>query len=288
MTFREIELGDVTINCAVDGPENGPLAICLHGFPDTRHAFRHLTPVLVAAGYRVVAPAMRGYAPSSLAADGNYQLAALAHDASRLHDAFGGDERAVLIGHDWGAATTYLATTAEPERYRRAVTMAVPPLNFVAQSFGNVEQLRASWYMWFFQLPMADFVVPLNDYELIDKLWAQWSPGYNDKDERGPLRAALGTPENTAAVLGYYRAMFSGLPADPLHEKFVAGANPPTVPTLYLHGDHDGCMVARNIPEAIDHLAPGSRVELIANAGHFALLEQPDIVNAHIRDFLTA
>ncbi|MES4793201.1 MAG: alpha/beta hydrolase, partial [Chloroflexota bacterium] len=88
---------------------DGPLALLLHGFPDTAHTWRHLLPELAAAGFRVVAPWMRGYAPSSLAPDDCYQSGALGADAIALHEALGGDTDAVLVGHDWGAVAAYAA-----------------------------------------------------------------------------------------------------------------------------------------------------------------------------------
>ena len=95
---------------------SGPLALCLHGFPDTAHSWRYLLPELANAGFRAVAPFMRGYAPTSLAPNGAYQTAALATDAKALHEALGGDSRAVIIGHDWGAPATYGAAILEPSR----------------------------------------------------------------------------------------------------------------------------------------------------------------------------
>src|SRR5688572_29425956 len=74
-----------------DGPDDGPLAMCLHGFPDTAHTYRHLLPRLAGAGFRAVAPWMRGYAPTGIPPDGHYQGGALANDANALHDALGGD-----------------------------------------------------------------------------------------------------------------------------------------------------------------------------------------------------
>ncbi|GDY50476.1 hypothetical protein SVIO_010990 [Streptomyces violaceusniger] len=108
------------------GPADAPLALCLHGFPDSAHSWRHLLPALAGAGYHAVAPFMRGYAPSGIPADGAYQAGAIAADANALHEAFGGDGDAVLIGHDWGAIAAYGATGSAPERWRRAVTMSVP------------------------------------------------------------------------------------------------------------------------------------------------------------------
>src|SRR3954464_2707270 len=89
----------------------GPLALCLHGFPDSAHTWRHLLPALADAGFHAVAPFMRGYAPTAVPGDGAYQTGALATDANALHEALGGDADAVLIGHDWGAAAAYGAAT---------------------------------------------------------------------------------------------------------------------------------------------------------------------------------
>jgi pimeloyl-ACP methyl ester carboxylesterase len=78
----------------------GPLALCLHGFPDTAHTWRYLLPDLAAAGFRAVAPFMRGYAPTAIPDDGRYDVGTLAGDACALHEVLDGDEHAVLIGHD--------------------------------------------------------------------------------------------------------------------------------------------------------------------------------------------
>src|SRR5580698_6221743 len=99
-----------------DGPEDGPLALCLHGFPDTAHTWRHLLPRLADAGFHAVAPFLRGYGPSGLAADGRYQAGIIGVDANALHAELGGDADAVLIGHDWGAMGTYAAASLAPER----------------------------------------------------------------------------------------------------------------------------------------------------------------------------
>jgi pimeloyl-ACP methyl ester carboxylesterase len=81
---------------------SGPLALCLHGFPDTAWTWQHLLPALAGAGFRAVAPFTRGYAPTGIPADGAYQAGALVADAVALHQVLGGDGDAVLIGHDWG------------------------------------------------------------------------------------------------------------------------------------------------------------------------------------------
>jgi pimeloyl-ACP methyl ester carboxylesterase len=87
----------------------GPLAMCIHGFPDSAHTWRHLLPVLAHSGFRAVAPFTRGYAPSSIAPDHCYQRGALAADVNALHQVLGGDRNAVLIGHDRGASVAFVA-----------------------------------------------------------------------------------------------------------------------------------------------------------------------------------
>src|SRR4051812_50081815 len=109
-----VEAGGMTFAALSWGPEDGPLALCLHGYPDTARTWRHLGPHLAERGWRVVAPYMRGYAPTALAPDGDYGLAALARDAVALRDALGGDERAGLLGPDWGAGAGYGAASAVP------------------------------------------------------------------------------------------------------------------------------------------------------------------------------
>src|SRR5215471_15023357 len=106
---------------------SGPLALCLHGFPDSARTWRHLLRVLAGAGFHAVAPFMRGYAPTGMPADGVYSIGALAADAIALHEVLGGGSDAVLIGHDWGAENAYGAAAFSADRWRRLVTLAVPP-----------------------------------------------------------------------------------------------------------------------------------------------------------------
>jgi len=284
----ESRLRDVTLHSLAYGPGDGPLALCLHGFPDTAHTFRHLAPRLADLGYRVVVPYMRGYAPSSTSSTHNYQTAALAKDASDLHEVLGGDERAVIIGHDWGAAATYLATGAEPNRWRRAVTLAIPPPAVMARSLGSYDQLRSSWYMFFFQNPMAEGVVRHERFDFLSRLWEDWSPGYQANVDLGLLRESLRGEENLSAVLGYYRALFDGSgPIDPSSAIFRDAAfETNAVATLYLHGELDGCVRTSSLADPLAYLAPGSRFEVVPGAGHFLHLERPSEVNQSIERFL--
>lgn len=282
-------VNDIELAYLEDGPADGPLALCLHGFPDSAHGWRHLLPALAAEGYHAVAPFLRGYAPSGLAPDGAYQTGALVSDANGLHDALGGDERAVIIGHDWGAMATYGAAAHAPERWRRVVTAAVPPLAAMGNAFFSYDQIKRSFYMFFFQTPFADIAVPMNDLDFIARLWEDWcAPGYDASEDVDHVRAALSDTANLTAAIGYYRAMFD--PATHVERyaaEQAATAAPIPQPTLYLHGAQDGCLgieLTENVGSMLP--APGSRFEVVEGAGHFVQQERPEDFNARVLAFL--
>jgi pimeloyl-ACP methyl ester carboxylesterase len=248
-------------------------------------------PALAEAGYRAVAPWMRGYAPSSVPVDGTYQTGALAADANALHEALGGDADAVLIGHDWGAIAGYPAVNHQPERWRAAVTMAVPHPAAMAAFILDYDQLKRSFYMFVFQHPLAEAIVQQDDLAFIDRLWADWSPGLAPDvaaDAVAHVKEALRDPANLAAALGYYRATLGGIGLDPRFAEIeAAAANPVEVPLLYLHGADDGCIDAGFAEAGRGFLAhPSSRTTTVADAGHFLQLEQPEQVNAEVLRFL--
>ncbi len=271
-----------------DGPSDGPLALCLHGFPDTAHTWRHLLPDLAAAGFHAVAPFLRGYAPTDIPADGRYQIGAVVRDAAALHEALGGGPDAVLIGHDWGALATYGAVAHAPDRWRRAVTAAVPPTSAIGMSLFGYPQLHASWYMFFFLSPLADMALPMDDFSFIDGLWADWSPGYDGSWDVARVKESIGDPARIVAAIGYYRALYNAELQDPeLADEQGATLMPTPKPTLYLHGRDDGCMLASSVGSPLDFMAEGSEVEWVDGAGHFMHLERPEVVNRRIVEFLT-
>jgi pimeloyl-ACP methyl ester carboxylesterase len=269
------------------GPPDGPLALCMHGFPDTAHTWRHLLPRLADAGYHAVAPFLRGYAPTGVPVDGRYDTGTLALDVGALHEALDGDSDAVLIGHDWGALVAYPAGAHAPERWRRLVTLAVPPPASLGLAFIDYGQLKRSFYVFVFQSPLAELAVGLDDLAFIDRLWADWSPGYDGARDVARVKKSIGAEANLTAAIGYYRATFAGPPDDPAAAAAqAAGEGIAPQPTLYLHGTDDGAMGIDVIGPVTDHLGPGSELVVVDGVGHFLHLEQPDVVNDHILRFL--
>ena len=267
----------------------GPLALCLHGFPDSAHTWRHLLPALADAGFHAVAPFLRGYAPTSVPTDGCYATGALVADVVALHDALGGDADAVLVGHDWGALAAYAAGAFTPDRFRRLVTMAVPPPASTVHAFFTYDQLKRSFYTFLFQTPFAEMAVFADEMAFLDGLWRDWSPGYDGTLDVERAKDCLRDPANLAAAIGYYRALFDPSRLDPRYagEQAVAMATPPQ-PTLYLHGAADGCFVTLDVELVAAHLSPESRVEVFEGVGHFLHLERPRDVNARVLAWLAA
>lgn len=285
-----------------DGGATAPIALCLHGFPDTAYGFRKLAPLLVSRGWRVVAPFMRGYVPSSVPVDRSYHIGALMDDALRVRDACEPTDRDIVIGHDWGALTATGLAAMPDSPFTKAVVMSVPPpaalraAQDAAAAPGRLELLRLvpaqllrSWYVSYFQLPAlpersSSWIVPF--------LWRQWSPGYNSIGLAEDLRhvdAAIGAPDRWRAALGPYRTTIRNTrpPARyaNLHRMWTER---PRIPTLYLHGREDGCMSAEFARWIGSVLPEGSDVAVVDDAGHFLQLEQPDMIAELIGRFVSA
>lgn len=254
------------------GDAGAPVVLVLHGFPDTPHTFAPLVEAVARAGYRVVAPWLRGYAPSPLA--GPYHLDALAADAVAWADALSPARPVALVGHDWGAAITYAACARAPARFRAAVAMSVPHPAVFVRALATPAQLARSWYMLAFQLPGAVRCASLGDFALVDLLWRTWSPGYRlPAALRDELHATLRA--SWPAPLLYYRAM-TRPPREAVAR--LRRRDRVAVPTLYLHGATDGCIGPAVGDGAERYFTGGYRRELVAGAGHFLAAEAPRAV----------
>jgi pimeloyl-ACP methyl ester carboxylesterase len=273
LTFGDIE--DETL----------PLAVLVHGFPDSPHTWRHLGPDLAGRGYRVVAPWLPGYdaRASTRVSVGTYAQRILA-----VRRDYRGDERAVLIGHDWGAHAGYGVVATDPKAFGRFVALAVPPIAALSTVMFSYAQLKRSFYIWFIQqvgLAEAALVEP----GFWESLWADWSPGYDPRDDVAELRRYV-SADNIADVICPYRASFNPEFADPgADAEASATMQPPPVPTLYLHGSDDGAVGADLLGDLAAHLpAAGSAFEIVDGVGHFLHLEQPQLIAAKVWSWLNA
>lgn len=216
----DLQLPTIGLKALAWGDPDAPLALCLHGFPDTPYTWRHLGPQLAAGagsaasgpnnsgGWYVVAPFTRGYYPSDIPADGRYGLDALMQDAIDIHTVLGADDRAVLIGHDWGAVTSNSLARSDRSPFARVVSIAVAPLEVFEAKRPPLKavgllgrQLTMSWYMLFHQLSaLPERLLP----QLVELYWRRWSPGLDATEDLQYVADAMFRPENRHAAIGYY------------------------------------------------------------------------------------
>ena len=232
-------------------------------------------PALAAAGYHCVAPFMRGYSPTEPAPDGRYDSAALSEDALALITALGYKD-AIVFGHDWGAVAAYGAAAASPDRVSKLVTAAVGyGSGFFEALVTNYAQQRRSWYMFFFQTKIAEAAVTLNDFAFLEKMWADWSPGWKwSAEDMEALKRSFRAKGTLEAAIGYYRATLGPVLSMPVDLKMLAPAMniPINVPALMFHGRDDGCIGAETLAGMEKLFSKGLKIELVAGAGHFVRL----------------
>lgn len=281
--METVEANGVAFACRTWGDGGDDPLLCLHGFPDDAGTFAPLADRLTGAGYRVVAPYMRGYAPTGPAPDGRYDPAALGEDALALADELGADR---LFGHDWGAVAAYAAMATDPGAFDRVATAAVPP-NFLAELLDHPAQVVRSWYIWLFQLPgVAERALRAREFALVDLLWSTWSPTWDYPRERvDEVKETLDTGDTVEHALAYYREM-----VDASVHRLVEDRNSPErsrfeTPTLVLAGSDDGC-IGDELFDRAGEAFETARVVKVRDAGHFVHRERPEVVADELTGFL--
>ncbi len=277
INFHYLEMGE------------GPLALCFHGFPDHAYSFRHLLPDLAQAGFRAVAPFMRGYAPTETPKDGLYQAVLLCRDVLALVKALGADQ-AYLIGNDWGAGAVTGAAVLEPERVNKLVIIASGRVDQSLQM--SYQYLKGTWHSYFFQLPFAEQAVAYNDFAFVEEWWRDASPEWDiPAASLESIRETFRKPGVVEAALNYYRARYNPALQDPSMGEYEDRVNkgPVTVPTLALHGTRDRPKRLDAFEsEAMDRFFTGGLEKvIIPGTGHFMHQEKPEEINPKIVEFLT-
>ena len=279
--FRKITTNGVTLNVAVAGPEDGPLVILLHGFPEFWYGWRHQIGHLALAGYRVLAPDQRGYNASDKPSGvGSYSLEKLSGDVVGLVDARG-RERAHLIGHDWGGVVAWDAISRYPSRFDRAVILNAPhPDAFFRELRGNLGQLFKSWYTLAFQLPwVPESILRRRDFAMLaDGMRKSSRAGTFQPADFERYRRAWSEPGALTSMVHWYRAAFR-VKHRPYSDPLVQ------VPTLLIWGLRDE-FLGPGLARSSYALCESARLEWIEDASHWVHHEEPDRVNRLISDHL--
>ena len=285
MKTELIHANGQTFACLSHG--SGPQVLLLYGFPDIATTWSHQMDALAQAGFCAVAPYLRGYPPSSVPSGGFFDKATLVQDLAALMETVGGGEPLHFVGQDWGAIIGYALCAARPQLINKAVLMAVPHPEVVAQHLLEPKHIQRSFHWWFFQQPnFPEAALRANDMAFIDFLWRDWcAPGNQDTAHIAQVKQCLQQPGALEAALGYYRAMFDPQRADPALAALRADmARPIAVPTLALCGAQD--LRAELMIDQARYFSGEYEYQEVAGAGHFLHREQPLAVNRLVLDWL--
>lgn len=272
---RTVELttnSSLVFTADVAGPADAPLVVLLHGFPQSRYAWRHQLPALAGAGMRALAPDQRGYSPGARPQDrAAYATDRLVGDVLDLADVAGAD-RFHLVGHDWGGQIAWLTAIQHPERVLSLSVLSRPhPAAFASGLRSDPAQRQRSKHHTAFGDPTTVSRLLEDDARRLRRLYAN---AQVPEADAGAYLDLLADPAALEAAVEWYRAAATqgGLA--------LADVGPCTVPTLYLWGSRDES-VGRVAAEATAaHVeAPYTFVEL-PDLGHFLTDETVDGVNA--------
>jgi len=256
----------------------GPPVLLLHGFPDSRFLWRHQVPPLVDAGYRVIAPDLRGFGDAPRPADvGAYRRPFLVADVLHLLDRLGLD-RVHLIGHDWGASLSWSVAGSYPDRVDRLVALSVGAPT--SPGWATIAQREKSWYFDFFCKPrIAEAALAADDW----KLFREWSRGQGDQERY--LRD-LARPGALTAGLNWYRAAFMPLEAAETPLPTLPAWEQVRSPTLGVWSDGDPFLLEPQIALSAAAVDAPWRYERISGAGHWLMLDQAATLNRLLLEFL--
>ncbi|HEX8432201.1 MAG TPA: alpha/beta fold hydrolase [Longimicrobium sp.] len=275
ITEHQGDVGEVRLHWMEAG--SGPPVILLHGFPESSRAWRRQLPALADAGFRAVAPDMRGYGrsdrPRGIRA---YAVERLVADVVGLVKAVGA-ERVRLVGHDWGGVVAWYVAMWHPEIVERLVIVNAPHPAIFRRELRRPDQLTRSWYVGFFQLPrIPEWAIRRRDFAVLKRIFRHdpLRPGaYTDDDIRA-YKDAAARPGALTAMLNYYRATRFSRPA----------SVPIPAPTLVVWGIHDRALSERNTV-GLDKWVPDLRIERVESS-HWVMADAPDRLNELLAGFL--
>lgn len=285
-THREVSANGIRLHVAESG--HGPLVLLLHGFGEFWWAWRHQITGLADAGYRVVAPDLRGYGASDKPPRG-YDAYTLAGDVAGLVRALG-ERNAMIVGHDVGGMIAWTAGTLHPRVVRRLVTVSSPhPIRLRSALLQDPRgQLAASRHVLLFQTPRyPESLLTRDGGAYLGALLTSWSgprwrrdPGYGEALRR--YREAIRIPATAHCALEYYRWLVRSMarPDGLRYRKIMQ--QPVTAPTLHLHGALDRCMLATTAQGSGRYVAAAYEWRLLDGVGHFPHEEVPETITGEL------
>jgi len=280
VVHRHVAVPGGSLHVALAGPEDGAPVVLLHGFPETWWSWRHQIGPLAAAGHRVIAPDLRGYGESSRA--GPHDLATLAADIAALVGALAA-RPAVVVGHDWGGAVAWQLGAHRPDIVKRLVVLNCPLPHVLEGQLlcaPRREQIRRSWYIYFFQLPLLpEWLLGRRDAGgVVAAIRGSCRhKQHQSAEELAPIRRAARSFAARRAMLGVYRAAFAGA----LARRFRPVEPPPVAAdTLLVWGLEDPALGFDDLVPGTERWVPRLTVEPLAGVGHFPQSELPERVNA--------
>jgi len=272
------DVGDVTLHYVEAG--DGPLIVLLHGFPEFWFGWRLQIAPLAATGFRVVAPDLRGYNLSSRP-DG-----VEAYTADRLADDIvglvreRGAESALLVGHDWGGTVAWTMAMNHPEVVDRLAILNAAHPRRLQQGLHNPNQLRKSWYFFFFAIPgLPEEVVHARNWHFFRHFLQEARPPYTDEEIERYVEA-WSQPGAATAMINYYRASVRQSP-----KQAEAQLRPISAPTLVIWGQDDHYLNPDLAEPDRDDVPNLDRVERLAGASHWVHHDEAERVNQLLIDF---
>ena len=265
-----VETNGISLHTRQAGPEDGPLVVLLHGFPEFWDSWHRQIEPLADAGYRVIVPDQRGYNRSDKP-DGvaSYHIEELVADVVGLIDA-AGRETAAVAGHDWGAAVAWWLALSHPDRIDSLTAVNVPHPTVMEETLRHsLSQLRKSWYMFAFQVPMLpETIATANNCRVLSRgLTNSSRPGTFSATDLQRYREAWTQPGAVTSMINWYRAMGRYRPRPPREQV--------SVPTLVMWGQQDEFLEPAMAEESLTYCDDG-RVVTYPSATHWVLHERPE------------
>ncbi|MEM3526078.1 MAG: alpha/beta hydrolase [Candidatus Jordarchaeaceae archaeon] len=279
-----VETNGIRLHCVVQG--KGKLMVMLHGFPDFWYSWRYQIPVM-SKYFRVVAPDMRGYNESEKP-EGveKYSLNLLVEDVMGLIKAFG-EEKAIIVGHDWGAIVSWAFAMTHPEATERLIIMNVPhPAVWQEKAKYIPRQLQKSWYIFFFQKEkVPESYLSRNNYMVLRETLrtSTFKKNVFSEEDLAKFVEAWSKPGALTASINYYRA---NLRPEIFMEEIPLKFPKITSPTLVIWGEEDLALTLEVSKGAEKYIDAPYTIKYIPKCGHWVQNEKPELVNKYILDFL--